>query len=373
MPSNSAALLTTRFGDLEVRDAPFPAAGPGQLVLRNRALAVNPLDLIKQTAGNIMYGWLPYPTVLGEDVAGEVVDVGAGVTRFSVGDRAIAYALGMEKRRDHSAEGGFQLYSVVESALAAPIPDTLAFEDAVVLPLAVSTAASALFQEDQLGLRRPTAPRAQGHREWVVVWGGSTSVGSNAVQLAVAAGYGVVATASPHNHEHLLRLGAGHVFDYADPSVIGDISATLHGKHVAGILAVGTGSAEPCVAIAARTGARRVALASPSVSLESLPRIGGFSAHRVATLARLVLRTATLQVRSRLQGIRARFVWGSSLHGNEVGQMLWEDFLPRALADGSYVPAPQALVVGNGLGQVQPALDLLRKGVSARKLVVALP
>ena len=150
MYTNAAALLTDAFGDLEVRPVPFPAARPGQLILRNRAIAVNPLDLIKQTTGNVMYRWLPYPAVLGEDVAGEVVEVGAGVTRFVAGDRVMAYALGMEKGRDHLAEGGFQLYTAVDAALAAPLPDSLAFEDAVVLPLAVSTAATALFQDDHL-------------------------------------------------------------------------------------------------------------------------------------------------------------------------------------------------------------------------------
>lgn len=53
--------------------------------------------------------------------------------------------------------------------------------------------------------------------------------------------------------------------------------------------------------------------------------------------------------------------------------MLWEHFLPRALAEGTHVPAPPALVVGRGLEQLQTALDLLRDGVSAGKAVVPLP
>ncbi|WP_422390514.1 hypothetical protein [Arthrobacter sp. N1] len=55
MHTDAAALLTHAFGDLEVRPAAFPTARPGQLVLRNRAIAVNPLDLIEQTTGNVMY------------------------------------------------------------------------------------------------------------------------------------------------------------------------------------------------------------------------------------------------------------------------------------------------------------------------------
>lgn len=371
MPLNSAAWLDRPYADLVVRPAPYTSAGPDEIVVRNRAIAVNPLDEVKQWTGQLMYRWLPYPIVLGEDVAGEVVEVGTGVTRFRVGDRVVAYAVGMEKGRRHQPEGGFQAYTVVSAQLAAPIPDTMAYEDAVVLPLGVSTAASALFQADQLGLRHPTTPPVP-TGEVVVVWGGSTSVGSNAIQLAVAAGYEVVATASPRNHERAHRLGASQVFDYASPTVVGDITAALRGRAVAGLLAVGTGSADACVAIATGVGAKRVCLASPSVSFSELPRRSGPSARFVSVMARLVAGTSALQVRSRVRGIRARFVWGSSLMTNEVGPMLWADFLPAALAEGRYLPMPEAEVVGSGLESVQLALDTLRRGVSARKLVVLL-
>ena len=83
-------------------------------------------------------------------------------------------------------------------------------------------------------------------------------------------------------------------------------------------------------------------------------------------------RMAPLMVRSRLRGIQTRFVWGSSLMTNEVGPMLWNDFLPKALADKSYVTAPRAEVVGTGLASIQSALDAVREGASATKFVVLL-
>lgn len=368
MPTNTAARLAGRYADLTVGPAPYTAPGATDIVIRNRALAVNPLDAVKQSTGDFMYRWLPYPVILGEDVAGDVVEVGSAVTRFRVGDRVLAYAVGMEKGRDHQAEGGFQHYTVAREQLTAPLPAGLSYEDAVVLPLGISTAATALFQKDQLGLRHPSAaPDASG--EVVVVWGGSTSVGSNAIQLAVAAGYDVLTTASPHNHERMRQLGASQVFDYAEAGVVPEIVAALRGRTVVGVLAVGQGSAEPSVAIAAATGARRVAMASPSVSFAN---IRGINAHFVRTMARLVAGNVALQTRCLRRGIRATFVWGSSLMTNEVGPMLWADFLPSALAEGRYRPAPAAEVVGVGLEQVQPALDALRRGVSARKLVVSL-
>jgi NADPH:quinone reductase-like Zn-dependent oxidoreductase len=371
MPTNSAAWLDAPFARLAVREAPYPTPLTDEIVVRNRAVAVNPLDDIKQSTGNLMYGWLPYSSVLGEDVAGEVVEVGSSVTRFRVGDRVLGFAVGMEKGRRHQPEGGFQLYSVVQEKLAAPVPDALSFEEAAVLPLALSTAASALFQRDQLGLRHPTASTAPTGQS-VVVWGGSTSVGTNAVQLAVAAGYDVVATASPRNFDRMRALGASAVFDYASPSAVRDIASALAGKDVAAVFAVGTGSAEPGVAIAAATGAKRVSLASPSVSFAKLPRRTGPSLALVGIGARLVSSNVALQVRARRAGIRVRFVWGSSLMSNEVGPMIWRDFLPAALAEGRYAAAPAAEIVGSGLDQVQVALDRLHAGVSAQKLVVTL-
>ncbi len=369
MPTNTAAWLDAPYSDLAVREAPYTLPGPGEILIRNHAIAVNPLDAMKQSMGDLMYRWLRSPSVLGEDVAGEVAEVGAGVIRFGVGDRVVAYAVGMEKGRDHRAEGGFQSYTVVSAKLASPIPRAMTFEEAVVLPLGISTAAAGLFQKDQLGLRHPTStggPTGQ----TVVVWGGSTSVGSNAIQLARAAGYDVVSTASPRNHDRARRLGATEVFDYASPTVVEDIAAFLAGRPVAGVLAVGIGSAEPSVAVAIATGAKRVAMTSPSVSFETVPRRRGMKVELVSVVARLVGANVALQVRCRVRGIRAGFVWGSSIMTDEVGAMLWEGYLPAALADGSHVSSPVAEVVGTGLEHVQTALDSLRRGVSARKLVV---
>jgi hypothetical protein len=92
----------------------------------------------------------------------------------------------------------------------------------------------------------------------------------------------------------------------------------------------------------------------------------------VRTMSRLVAANVALQLRARRAGVTARYVWGSSLMTNEVGPMLWEDYLPGALAAGRHVCAPAPEVVGEGLEAIQPALDRVRAGVSARKLVVRL-
>jgi NADPH:quinone reductase-like Zn-dependent oxidoreductase len=91
-----------------------------------------------------------------------------------------------------------------------------------VLPLAISTASCGLFQRDYLGLHHPSANPTP-TEQTVLVWGGSTSAGSNAIQLAVAAGYEVITTASPRNYDFVKSLGASAVFDYNSATVIPDV------------------------------------------------------------------------------------------------------------------------------------------------------
>jgi len=373
MPSNTAAWIPRKYGRLEVGPAPYPTPGPDQVVVRSRAVAVNPLEWVIQVAGPVAYRWLSYPTVLGSDVAGEVVEVGSAVTRFAVGDRVLGHAVGTDEDSNSAAEGTFQQYCVVLERMASPIPDTLSYESAAVLPLAVSTAASALFQDDLLGLRHPTAdPERTG--EVVLIWGGSTSVGSNAVQLAVAAGYDVVSTASPKNYDHVRALGASQVLDYNSPTVVADLIAALAGRTVVGAIAFGATALPACVqVVAASTGREFVVAASTPVSFEGLgePDRPRFALPR--TMLRVGVKTVAQQLQARRAGVTTKFVFGTSLKHNEVSTAVYRDFLPAALAEGRYVATPEPLVVGAGLEHVQEALDVQRRGVSARKVVVTLP
>jgi NADPH:quinone reductase-like Zn-dependent oxidoreductase len=191
---------------------PYTPPGENEIVVKNGAVAVNPVDWLKQAFGDLMFSWIKYPVILGSDLAGEVVEVRKGVTRFEVGDRVIGHVVGMDARSNKSAEGAFQQYTIIRANLASPIPSSVPYENACVLPLCLSTAACALFQKDFLALQYPTvSPKPNGKS--LLVWGGSTSVGSNAIQLAVAAGYEVITTASPKNFEYVKRLGAIEVFD----------------------------------------------------------------------------------------------------------------------------------------------------------------
>jgi len=100
MTQNIALWLSSKRGEFTVGSAPYPEAGRGEIVIRARAMAVNPFERLIQTSGEIMTPYLGYPAVVGSDVAGEVVSVGSQVTRFAVVDRIVGYAAGADKTRN---------------------------------------------------------------------------------------------------------------------------------------------------------------------------------------------------------------------------------------------------------------------------------
>ncbi len=372
MPNNTALWLPSKRAPLTIGPAPYHSPRAGEIVVRARAVAINPVDRLMPTIGDIIMPWIKHPFVLGSDVAGEVEAVGDGVTRFRVGDRVLGHAVGSDKARNSAAEGAFQTYVVLLAHMASPIPADLSFEAACVLPLGLSTAACGLFQKDFLALAPPSAaPTPSG--QTLLIWGGSTSVGSNAIQLAVAAGYEVVTTASPHNFDYVKRLGAAQAFDYRDKAVVANMIAALRGRSLAGALAIGAGSAAACIDIVgACQGARFVALATPEASFDDVPAGRGRTPRLLPAVARMISGNLRLAAKTAAKGVRTKFIWGSSLLGNEVGPMIYETFLPAALADARFIAAPDPLVVGHGLEAIPEAIARQRQGVSARKLVVTL-
>ncbi|KAK2052693.1 zinc-binding dehydrogenase [Colletotrichum caudatum] len=371
MPDNQAAWLTDKkVKPLEVRSAAYTPPGENEIVIHNRAVAINPVDWYKQEIGDFIYGWVKYPMILGNDVAGEVVEVGPGISaaRFKVGDRVFGHAVGLDKRSNKTSEGAFQTYVVLRANLASTIPDFVSFEQACVLPLAVSTSACGLFGKDFLNLQRPRLD-ANPTGETLLVWGGSTSVGCNAIQLAVGAGYEVIATASPKNFGYLKTLGAKEVFDYRSATVVRDIIAAFRGRTSAGAIAIGSNSLVPCVnIIAASKGRKFVAQASVAGSGKPPTSMTGLA----SLLWAMASESVAVSARGKISGVRSKFIWGSDVMATDVGAAIYRDFLPDAMARGEFTPAPKAEVVGNGLESIQEAFGISYRGVSAKKLVVSL-
>lgn len=372
MSDQYAAILPAPRARVGVISTTIPRPAADEILVRVRAVAVNPIDWVIQGTSRLTYRWLQTPAVLGSDVAGQVVAVGSDVTRFHVGQRVFGLATGTDRGRDPLREGAFQEYTVLLERLASPTPDDLSDDQAAVFPLGLSTAACALFQPAHLGLRMPTGTVPSTLGGVVVVWGGSTSVGMNAIQLARAAGYDVVSTASPRNTALVQSLGADAVVDYASASAVDDLVAAIDGRPVRGAVALGAGSTDACIEVLRRTGGTRLAMASTPISLADLAGRRHLFPAMLPVFGRIGLTTARSTLRARRAGIRAGFVWGSSLRDDEIGSALWGDVVPRALATGRLRPMPEPLIVGSGLADIQAALDRQRGGVSARKLVVHL-
>jgi NADPH:quinone reductase-like Zn-dependent oxidoreductase len=181
------AIVFEEFGDagvLHVKDVEEPHPGAGEVRVAVRAAGVNPMDW------KLRHGWLEsmmpttFPSVPGQEIAGVVDELGAGVTGFAVGDEVVGWAIG----------GGYAQYALAD--VLAVKPAGLSWAEAVAIPIAGETARRVL---DLLALREG---------ETLLVHGAAGGVGSVAVQLAVALGATVIGTASQDNHDYVRSLGA---------------------------------------------------------------------------------------------------------------------------------------------------------------------
>lgn len=247
------------------------------------------------------------------------------------------------------SHGAFQHYAVVPALTTSRIPPHLPLQNAAVLPLSLTTAACGLYQRHYLSLPWPSASSTQHtkplHRT-LLIWGGSSSIGSTATQLAKASGADVIVTASARNAAYCQGLGARQVFDYHDPNVEDVLATALKGRTLAGVFHAAGG--EEVVAACARV-AERCEGKALVVSVRPAPSSG-------------IPRSVRVEAISSSDAFKP---------GNEeVARRVWGEFVPRALEEGVLVAAPEPRVVGQGLRSVQRGLDVQRKGVSAAKVVV---
>jgi len=218
------AILVTEANHPTKRLAPAVATelwqpGEGEVRIRVEAAAQNPTDW-KQLDYN--FGIPGYPFVLGVDVSGVVDALGAGVTKFKLGDRVAS----MTRWGRGAAYGVYQRYCLLAVEATVLVPDTYSFDEAATLPLAYWTAAVGLYSCLQIPIPLSTADKPMPKvepGETLLVWGGSSSVGALAVQLGVISGFRVISTASPRNFEFVKSLGAEKVLDYHDADIVDQI------------------------------------------------------------------------------------------------------------------------------------------------------
>jgi NADPH:quinone reductase-like Zn-dependent oxidoreductase len=187
------------YGDtskLVYEDASKPLPAKDQLLVRVKAAGVNPVDW--KIRSGMFRGGLDFamPATLGFDVAGEVAEVGEGVTGFRKGDKVFA-CLALNRG------GGYAQFAIVEKKEASLMPAALDFVKAAGTPLTALTAWQCLFDVAKLE-----------KGQTVLVHGGAGGVGHFAVQLAKWKGAKVIATASAANADFVKGLGADQVIDY---------------------------------------------------------------------------------------------------------------------------------------------------------------
>lgn len=196
---------------LQVHQAPDPTPGPEDVLIEVKATSVNRLDLF-QRAGKRPIDKLPFTP--GLEAAGIVIQ---DANDFRAGEHVLT-----ENALAAKGGGGYASKIAARASDLARIPKSVTFEQAVAVGLAGSTAWASLFDVGQL---------KAGER--VLIWAGSSGVGSLAIQLAKHAGAWVVTTASSDKRADLVRkLGADEVINYHQQ----DLAKTLAGDHAVNLV-----------------------------------------------------------------------------------------------------------------------------------------
>jgi alcohol dehydrogenase len=198
---------------------PDPVAGEGDVVLRVRATSLNYHDVFTRRG---MPGIrIAMPAIMGLDVAGEVAQIGPGVTGWQLGDRVLGDPINRVEGglTGETVHGGLAEYCRLRAHQLVAIPDGVSFVEAAALPCAYGTARRMMHTNGHV---------AAGEK--VLILGASGGVGVCCVQLAKAAGATVIAaTGSEDKAARLRALGADHTINYADQDFVAEVWA-LYGK-----------------------------------------------------------------------------------------------------------------------------------------------
>ncbi len=193
---------------LKLEDVSTPTPGPNQVLVRNHAVGINPVDTYLRSNTDGRGPKLPYTP--GADAAGVVEAVGNGVTQFKAGDRV--YVGG-------AATGSYAELSLCETTQVHPLPGNVSFAQGAAMNVPYATAYHALFN------------RGHGRAgESVLVHGASGGVGIAGVQLARAAGMTVIGTAGTERGRRMVaEQGAHHVLDHTAAGYLDEL-VTLTGS-----------------------------------------------------------------------------------------------------------------------------------------------
>ncbi|KAG6846262.1 hypothetical protein H0H93_014993 [Arthromyces matolae] len=170
--TQKAAFLDSQGGEFSVRETSIPKPGPGQLLVGIEDAGLTPADWKLQKYGYYIESW---PTVIGLDLSGVVVELGEGVNGFAKGDRVFSQGFWTEGR------GAFQQYAVIDAEVTAKIPSNISFAQAATLPTAVAAVVIGLYlpQPQGVGLSPPFESDTRGKEvaKSILIFGGAGIVG----------------------------------------------------------------------------------------------------------------------------------------------------------------------------------------------------
>ncbi|OGM45871.1 putative alcohol dehydrogenase [Aspergillus bombycis] len=359
MATHLAAVSPAKGQPFEIRTRSTPKPGPDELLIAVKSVALNPADTIMRDQGLFIPA---YPTVIGFDVSGLVLEVGDNVpASFRPGiTRVAAYAALVWKSCDPDY-GPFQERCLVPWQHAVPLPgEDMSWNHAATLPVAVQVPLSAW---DAMGIPRMGEAPARINtekKEALLIWGASSSVGTMGVQTARllredrnSSFAAVYATAGSANKSYVGSLGADRVFDYKDSRVVDAIvSAAKEDGLVIRHCFLAIGQLAACQAV-----------------LKTFLREDQGENTKIAKIASAPVVPPDAEV---VEGVETIFVMPSMVEGERLEQFRYwiGTWLRENLAKGGIRPSPQPNVVGKGLAALNSGLDRLRQGVSCTKLVV---
>lgn len=198
---------------LKIEDIPEPKAGPGQVVVRVKAIGVNPVDTYIRNGAYAKVIQPPYTP--GSDAAGLVEHVGDGVKNVKPGDRVFVTGT-----TGSGFSGACAELALCRATQAHPLPAGLTFQQGASIHVPYGTAYRSLFH------------RAKGQpNEWVLVHGASGGVGIASVQIGRSHGFRVIGTAGTEKgRELVLREGAHHALDHKAPDYLQKVTEITDGK-----------------------------------------------------------------------------------------------------------------------------------------------
>lgn len=336
---DKAAVLKEAKAQITVQQRPIPTPKTGEILVKNSALATNPVDWKIQTNG---YFITKYPTVLGSDASGTVEAVGSGVQRFKKGDRVTGFAAVIQT--NDIDDGAFQEYCNLREHCTAKLPDGVSFEEGATLPMAIATAGVGIWTK--LNIPKPDQGKQSGG---FLVWGASSSVGAAAVHMAAQLGYTVYGVCSPQHYEAVKEIGVHDAFDYHDKDVVKQIieraeSVNAPIKYGYDVISE-HGSAPQSAEVLRASGGGKLCLTLPWPEDAKKPD----NVEVVNTGAFAIVEAA-----------------------KDFGAWLFNDWLEDTLAKGSYKIYPTIQKIDGGIDSVQHALDVHKKGLSGKKLVLPL-